>query len=170
MTFRFPDVLCSRVSFRLSVSQVDSRVILRGSTFNLSPFHLLLLSPYLDAHLRSELLSRCRSKSPHGSPPLFPLPARTRADAVHVAQSMSKAGYPYDNAPMERYFNTLKNECTKLYEFRTDEELYQTRTATELAYAEVIGYNKKNLERKLQNKSQQQNKQQSRTKRREKEI
>ena len=21
---------------------------------------------------------------------------------------MSKAGYPYDNAPMERYFNTLK--------------------------------------------------------------
>ena len=39
---------------------------------------------------------------------------------VHVAQSMSKAGYPYDNAPMERYFNTLKNECTKLYEFRTD--------------------------------------------------
>ena len=83
---------------------------------------------------------------------------------------MSKAGYPYDNAPMERYFNTLKNECTKLYEFRTDEELYQTRTATELAYAEVIGYNKKNLERKLQNKSQQQNRQQSRTKRREKEI
>ena len=24
-----------------------------------------------------------------------------------VTQSMSKAGYPYDNAPMERYFNTL---------------------------------------------------------------
>jgi len=46
--------------------------------------------------------------------------------SVYVAQSMSKAGYPYDNAPMERYFNTLKNECTKLYESRTDEELYQT--------------------------------------------
>ena len=27
-----------------------------------------------------------------------------------ITQSMSKAGYPYDNAPMERYFNTLKNE------------------------------------------------------------
>ena len=27
-----------------------------------------------------------------------------------VTQRMSKAGYPYDNAPMERYFNTLKNE------------------------------------------------------------
>ena len=27
-----------------------------------------------------------------------------------ITQSMSKAGYPYDNAPMERYFNTLKTE------------------------------------------------------------
>ena len=43
-------------------------------------------------------------------------------ESVHVTQSMSKAGYPYDNAPMERYFNTLKNECTNLYEFRTEEE------------------------------------------------
>lgn len=54
-------------------------------------------------------------------------------ESVHVAQSMSKAGYPYDNAPMERYFNTLKNECTNLYEFRTEEELYQT--VEEFAYA-----------------------------------
>lgn len=38
-------------------------------------------------------------------------------ESAHVAQSMSKSGYPYDNAPMERYFNTLKNECTNLYEF-----------------------------------------------------
>jgi len=45
--------------------------------------------------------------------------------SMHVTQSMSKAGYPYDNAPMERYFNTLKNECTNLYEFQTEEELYQ---------------------------------------------
>ena len=28
-------------------------------------------------------------------------------ESAHVIQSMSKAGYPYDNAPMERYFNTL---------------------------------------------------------------
>ena len=40
--------------------------------------------------------------------------------------------YPYDNAPMERYFNTLKNECTNLYEFRTEEALYQT--VEEFAY------------------------------------
>ena len=53
-------------------------------------------------------------------------------ESAHVAQSMSKAGYPYDNAPMERYFNTLKNECINLYEFRTEEELYQT--VEEFAY------------------------------------
>ena len=46
-------------------------------------------------------------------------------ESAHVTQSMSKAGYPYDNAPMERYFNTLKNECTNLYEFQREEELYQ---------------------------------------------
>ena len=45
----------------------------------------------------------------------------------------------------------------------------QTKTATELAYAEVISYNKKNLERELQNESRQHNRQQSRTKRREEE-
>ena len=46
----------------------------------------------------------------------------------------------------------------------------QTKTATELAYAEVISYNRKNLERELQNESRQHNKQQSKTKRREEEI
>ena len=47
---------------------------------------------------------------------------------------MSKAGYPYDNAPMERYFNTLKNECTNLYEFETEEALYQK--VEEFAYVD----------------------------------
>ena len=46
----------------------------------------------------------------------------------------------------------------------------QTKTATELAYAEVISYNKKNLERELQNESRQQNRQQEKVKRREEEI
>ena len=46
----------------------------------------------------------------------------------------------------------------------------KSKTATELAYAGVISYNKKNLERELQNESRQHNKQQSRTKRREEEI
>lgn len=53
-------------------------------------------------------------------------------ESVHVTQSMSKAGYPYDNAPMERYFNTLKNECTNLYEFQTEKALYQA--VEEFAY------------------------------------
>ena len=38
---------------------------------------------------------------------------------------MSKTGYPYGNAPMERYFNTLKNECINLHEYQTEEQLYQ---------------------------------------------
>ncbi len=46
--------------------------------------------------------------------------------SVHVNQSMSKAGYPYDNAPMERYFNTLKNECINLHEYRTEQQLYSS--------------------------------------------
>ena len=46
----------------------------------------------------------------------------------------------------------------------------QTKTATELAYAEVISYNKKNLERELQNESRQHNRQQGRPERREEEI
>ena len=31
-----------------------------------------------------------------------------------ITQNMSKVGYPYDNSPMERYFNTLKNELIYL--------------------------------------------------------
>ncbi len=53
-------------------------------------------------------------------------------ESVHVTQSMGKAGCPYDNAPMERYFNTLKNECVNLYDFQTEEALYQA--VEEFAY------------------------------------
>ncbi len=45
-------------------------------------------------------------------------------ETVGITQSMSKAGYPYDNAPMERYFNTLKNELIYLHYYHTEEELY----------------------------------------------
>ena len=41
-----------------------------------------------------------------------------------VIQSMSKPGYPYDNAPMERYYNTLKAELINLRSFATEEILY----------------------------------------------
>ena len=40
-----------------------------------------------------------------------------------ITQSMSKAGYPYDNAPMERYFNSLKNELIYHHMYKTEREL-----------------------------------------------
>ena len=45
-------------------------------------------------------------------------------EKMKVTQSMSKAGYPYDNAPMERYFNTLKNDLIYNHSYRTESELY----------------------------------------------
>jgi transposase InsO family protein len=42
---------------------------------------------------------------------------------ARIQQSMSRAGCPYDNAPMERYYNTLKNEHTNLFSFKTKEDL-----------------------------------------------
>lgn len=36
---------------------------------------------------------------------------------------MSKTGTPGDNAVMERFYNTFKNELIKIFSFKTDEEL-----------------------------------------------
>ncbi len=41
-----------------------------------------------------------------------------------IQQSMSRAGCPYDNAPMERFFNTLKHEFFHCYRFQTAEALH----------------------------------------------
>ena len=49
-----------------------------------------------------------------------------------ITQSMSKAGYPYDNAPMERYYNTLKNELIYQHYYHTEDELYSS--VEEFAY------------------------------------
>lgn len=49
-------------------------------------------------------------------------------EANKVIQSMSRAGCPYDNAPMERYFNTLKAEEVNLHSYHTDEELNESIT------------------------------------------
>ena len=40
-----------------------------------------------------------------------------------VTQSMSKAGCPYDNAPMERFYNTLKNELIYQQQFHSAQVL-----------------------------------------------
>lgn len=42
-----------------------------------------------------------------------------------ITQSMSRAGCPYDNAPMERYFNTLKAEILNLHRYPDEETLYR---------------------------------------------
>lgn len=41
-----------------------------------------------------------------------------------IKQSMSRPGCPYDNAPMERYFNTLKSELLKIHKYKSEEELF----------------------------------------------
>ena len=45
-------------------------------------------------------------------------------ESLGITQSMSKAGYPYDNAPIERYFNTLKNDLIYQHSYHTEKELY----------------------------------------------
>ncbi len=51
-----------------------------------------------------------------------------------ITQSMSKAGCPYDNAPMERYFNTLKTDLIHQHYYRTEKELYSA--IEEFAYVQ----------------------------------
>lgn len=41
----------------------------------------------------------------------------------HIQQSMSRAGNPLDNAPMERFYNTLKHEFYYLYQFQNSDIL-----------------------------------------------
>jgi transposase InsO family protein len=49
-----------------------------------------------------------------------------------IVQSMSAVGCPYDNAPMERYYNTFKAKLINRFNFRTDEKL--TYAVSEYAY------------------------------------
>ena len=44
--------------------------------------------------------------------------------AHNVTQSMSRASCPYDNAPMERYFNTLKSELIYQHSYTSDNKLF----------------------------------------------
>ncbi|WP_157723578.1 integrase core domain-containing protein [Anaerotignum neopropionicum] len=40
-----------------------------------------------------------------------------------MQQSMSRAGCAYDNAPMERFHNKLKNDYFNLFSFHSSDEL-----------------------------------------------
>lgn len=44
-------------------------------------------------------------------------------EQAHIQQSMSRAGCPYDNAPMERYYNTLKSERINHFAYKTKDDL-----------------------------------------------
>ena len=44
--------------------------------------------------------------------------------AHNVTQSMSRAGCPYDNAPKERYSNTLKRELIYQQSYTLDSRLF----------------------------------------------
>ena len=61
-------------------------------------------------------------------------------ESIGIMQSMSKAGYPYDNAPMERYFNTLKNDLIYQHYYHTEEELYTA--IEEFAYVHYTMYDR----------------------------
>lgn len=87
------------------------------------PISYLLSIPFgFENSLPLSLLSRIRDNSDNGAQ--YTSQAFVNyCKAKGITQSMSKAGYPYDNAPMESYYNTLKNELIYLHEYKTDDEL-----------------------------------------------
>ena len=55
-------------------------------------------------------------------------------ESVNVNTEHEQSRISVRQCTMERYFNTLKNECTNLYEFTTEETLYQE--VEEFAYVD----------------------------------
>ncbi|MCP1223744.1 integrase core domain-containing protein, partial [Sebaldella sp. S0638] len=55
-----------------------------------------------------------------------------------IVQSMSRKGNPWDNAPMERYFNTLKQELIYLKNYKSKMDLY-----TDIEDFSYVWYNRK---------------------------
>ena len=54
-----------------------------------------------------------------------------------IIQSMSRKGNPWDNSPMERYFNTLKNELIYLKNYKSKSDLY-----TDIEEFSYVWYNR----------------------------
>ena len=88
--------------------------------------------PHLDANLAIETLKLALELTEHpkelllhsdqGSP--YTSQAFTEyCEQNNITQSMSKAGCPYDNSPMERFYATFKSEFIQKQKFSTDEEL-----------------------------------------------
>ena len=98
-----------------------------------------VIASITDKHITAELAKRTLQKAIDSQPGLDPSCLFFHSDqgsqytskefteyceSVGITQSMSKAGYPYDNAPMERYYNTLKNELINHHYYHSEKELY----------------------------------------------
>ncbi|WP_435645023.1 IS3 family transposase [Butyricicoccus porcorum] len=98
-----------------------------------------VIASITDKHITAELAKRTLQKAIDFQPGLDPSCLILHSDqgsqytskefteyceSVGITQSMSKAGYPYDNAPMERYYNTLKNELINHHYYHSEKELY----------------------------------------------
>lgn len=87
--------------------------------------HESVIASITDRNITSDLAKRTLEKAIHSQPGIDLSKLLVHSDQgsqytskeftefcekLSITQSMSKAGYPYNNAPMERYFNTLKND------------------------------------------------------------
>lgn len=96
-----------------------------------------LNSKYIDSKLAIDTLKLAISKTNHNGNIVLhsdqgaqfsSFAFTTYCEDAGVRQSMSRTGTPGDNAVMERYYNTFKNELINVYSFETD---YELNTATE---------------------------------------
>ena len=85
-------------------------------------------------------------------------------------QSLLQNGEKITPKQWNAEIQSLQSEYDSIGKEQTNDRKLSQELSLELAYAEVISYNKKNLERELQNESRQHNRQQNKTKRREEEI
>ncbi len=85
-------------------------------------------------------------------------------------QSLLQNGEKITPKQWKAEIQSLQSEYDSIGKEQTNDRKLSQELSLELAYAEVISYNKKNLEREHQNESRQHNRQQNRTNRREEEI
>ena len=107
----------------------------------------IVIASITDKHMTADLAKRTLQKAINSQPGLNTYRLILHSDqgsqytskefteyceSVGITQSMSNAGCPYDNAPMERYYNTLKNELINHHYYHSEKELYEA--VEEFAY------------------------------------
>ena len=92
--------------YNCSIIDLYDRNVIAGITdrYITSDLAIRTLKKALDPQpaIKEELILHSDQGSPYTSGTFVEF-----CESVHVTQSMSKAGHPYDNAPMERCFNTF---------------------------------------------------------------